>query len=484
MQLRDGFRLGENVAVYPLESRIVVDGDERRVTPRIVDVLLRLAEADGDVVERETLLADVWGERAVSDEPLTRCIADLRKALGDARSNPTFVATIPKRGYRLLAAVTPLGEDATDTPTEPQPLRQRLGMLRKLAAGFALLVLAAVVQIVIERAIESDDAGEPATRTTAAVATSIAVLPFVDNSPSQDQAWLGDGLADELTSALAADGRLSVTSRTAAFRFRSSELPPGEIAATLGVAHLVEGSVSRSDGRVRVEARLIDPTTGFSVWSTRLDEAVGDIALVKGRLAVQLGAFLAVGIAPDDGAPANADAYQLYLRARYLAQQGNQPAFEEAVERLREAVAIDPAFAVAWAQLADVYNNLAGQGFWDWDRGFEAAREAAREAVTADPDMAAGHAQLAWVAHRYDGDLHAAFGHMQQALSHNAFDTEILPGAAVLLLQAGRLDQAIDVLDYCVRRSPTDTRLRYNPRRCLQVCRPARRSGGNVPARS
>lgn len=109
MDLRNGFTLGK-WAVYPLEGRVSRDDVSRRVQPKSMDVLIGLAGASGAVVEREVLLKSVWGERAVSDEPLTRCIAELRRALGDKTGNPEFILTVPKRGYRLLQPAGPIPE--------------------------------------------------------------------------------------------------------------------------------------------------------------------------------------------------------------------------------------------------------------------------------------------------------------------------------------------------------------------------------------
>ena len=269
---------------------------------------------------------------------------------------------------------------------------------------------------------------------------------------------------------------LTVTSRTTAFQFRDESLPAGEIGARLNVRHLVEGSINRDGDALRVTAQLVDTRTDTIIWSDNFDESLGEVFAIQDRIAEQIAATLEVSVLGDQATARRTDpeAYALYLKGRYLARQGQQSAFEEAIDILDEALAIDSRYAPAWALKADIYNNLAGQGFWDWDRGFEAARGAAKNAVAADDGYAGGHAELAWVAHRYDGDLRAAFAHMQRALDINAFDTDILPGAAVLLMQAGQLDTAIDVLGYCVRRAPTDPRLRYNLGVAYKLRRPAR----------
>ena len=115
MPLRSGFKIGA-WTIYPLEGRLVGEDGERRIQPKSMDVLLCLAEADGVVVEREKLLLEVWGERAQSDEPLTRCIGEVRRALGDTSSEPVYIRTVPKRGYLLLQAVEPLEPKVTPPP--------------------------------------------------------------------------------------------------------------------------------------------------------------------------------------------------------------------------------------------------------------------------------------------------------------------------------------------------------------------------------
>ncbi|MEO0974718.1 MAG: winged helix-turn-helix domain-containing protein, partial [Pseudomonadota bacterium] len=148
MSLRRGFTL-KHWTVLPLEGRLEQDGEIRRVQPKSMDVLLCLAEANGELVERDEILRRIWGERWVSDEPLTRCIGELRRALGDRRGAPEYILTVPKRGYRLLptpAALSP-AEATPDKPDHP-PLtprqqQRRLLTLQRLGVGLVVVVLIA-----------------------------------------------------------------------------------------------------------------------------------------------------------------------------------------------------------------------------------------------------------------------------------------------------------------------------------------------------
>ena len=137
MTLRSGFKLGD-WAVYPLEGRLSRAGEDRRVQPKSMEVLLCLAAAGGEVVERDTLLSKIWGERAVSDEPLTRCIGELRKALGDNRSDPEFILTIPKRGYRLLQPAELPDKKAASTVASRANSTRSTGTTRPSSANRAM----------------------------------------------------------------------------------------------------------------------------------------------------------------------------------------------------------------------------------------------------------------------------------------------------------------------------------------------------------
>jgi DNA-binding winged helix-turn-helix (wHTH) protein len=181
-----------------------------------MEVLLVLAERPREVVEREELLRRVWGSRAaVSDEPLTRCIAELRRALGDSRETPTYIQTIPKRGYRLLVPVTPSVTAEPQRPaappaagTSPAPPQPSRGVRRDVLVGCAVLLIAVVAALTwYDANREVEDAGPIGLNT-------IAVLPFDDDDDSADAAYLGEGMAEEILNRLSEVNGLRVTART------------------------------------------------------------------------------------------------------------------------------------------------------------------------------------------------------------------------------------------------------------------------------
>ena len=247
-----------------------------------------LAEHPREVVEREELLRRVWGSRAaVSDEPLTRCIAELRRAFGDSRQTPTYVQTIPKRGYRLLS------------PGRSARRRAATGGDDRLAAacGSCAARRAPTCAHRCPRCWARSSrqlspgccyAGTPreaARRTTCdrrEYDRRVAVRRYERRSES---AYLGEGLADEILSRLSSVEGLRVVARTSSFSFRDSTDDVRDIAERLRVAHVLEGSVRRSGESVRVSAQLIDARRGYQLWAASYDGVLDDIFALQDEIA-------------------------------------------------------------------------------------------------------------------------------------------------------------------------------------------------------
>ena len=296
-----------------------------------------------------------------------------------------------------------------------------------------------------------------------ATPTSLAVLPFADLSEGQSQRYLADGLAEELLTVLARHTTLPVAARTSSFVFRDQTIGVPAIAAQLGVSHVLEGSVRRENDDLRVDVQLIDGHTGFRLWNNRYDATIDRLLVVQEQIAQRIVGALEAGVLDTSqrqhAAPA---AYIAYLRASELARQGSGAALAEAAAQFEQALALDPSFAPAWARLANVYANLGGQGHEDYADAFTRSRQAAQRAVEADPAHPGGYVQLAWVAHRHEGDLEAAASAMQRALALEPASVSTLRAAAVLLLQLGKVEDAIRLLESCARRSPLDPRGFFN----------------------
>jgi len=359
-RVADSFQLGEWL-VEPSLNRVSSGSRTVQLEPRTMDVLAYLAARAGRVVAREEILEAVWRRQFVADATLSHAIAELRRALGDSPRQPRFIETISKRGYRVIAAVRRTAEHAAAAQPPREP-----------AAGPA-----------------------PAPRTP-----SIAVLPFVDMSAARDQEYLCDGIAEELINALAQLDGLKVAARTSSFAFKGQQEDVREIGRRLGVGAVLEGSVRKAAGRLRVTAQLVDVADGMHLWSERFDRADEDVFAIQDAIAEAVVSKLKVRLLDDEaarlagGGTASRDAYDDYLRGRHLLNRRRVGELPVAVNHLERAIALDPAYAEPHAALAETFGIMGLWGFAPPAVALVRARAAAERAVALDDRSAGAHAWL------------------------------------------------------------------------------------------
>ena len=449
MDLRSGFTLGE-WSVYPLEGRLSGAAGDRRVQPKSMEVLLCLAEVGGEVVERDTLLRRVWGNAAVTDEPLTRCIGELRRALGDRRADPAYILTIPKRGYRLLKAA-----EALTQPPAGAPAAHVLRRIPMLVAGLLALIVIGVLAFYFLRTPQPVPA-EPAQIARDVVTRSIAVLPFSDMSERGDQEYMSDGVAEELLNLLARIPELRVISRTSAFAFKGQALEATEIARRLDVAYLLEGSVRTSGQRIRITAQLIDARTDTHLWSRTFDREMQDVFAIQDEIASQVVDELELTLLSD--APltrqTDPDAYALFLQARYLHEHTGGDSFQRAFDYYEAALEIDANYVPAWVWLAALYDDTVNSSELPREEVGRLARDAIERALAIDPDDPLALGMSSILLDAWDNDLQLAAKRMRKALTRDPNNPILLRWAAILLSSLGRNEEAVQVAEYLFERDP------------------------------
>ena len=347
----------------------------------------------------------------------------------------------------------------------------------------AVVALLLVDKFVLTRKVEKVEKGsEPfsaiATSQTAATASvekgsdpfstpepaqsTIAVLPFVDMSPGKDQEYFSDGISEELLNLLAKIPQLQVTARTSSFSFKGKEMGIKEIAKTLGVAHILEGSVRKSGDQVRITAQLINARTDKHLWSHTYDRKLDDVFAIQDEIAADVVKQLKVTLLGDVPTARHTDpqAYALFLQARQLAYQRTADALRQSDALYRQALAIDPRYAPAWDEQARNLVNEAGIGAVPNDEGYRQAREAAERALAIDPDYAPAHAILGQIA-RDEGDPAGAAQHLERALALAPADLDVLLSSAGLLRSIDQLQQAIAVGEHIVARDPVNVSSLY-----------------------
>lgn len=360
--------------------------------PKVMAVLEALAAKAPSVVSRETLISLVWGSESGGDESLSRAISLLRKALGDRRGEYTYIQTIPRRGYRLVADLAEPAQESARATSSAAGGRRSFWLVSAVALICLLLALAFTLR-------KSDNTASA----RASLDRSVAVLPFSDLSPAGDQAYFADGLAEEILNALTKIPELKVAGRTSTFAYRrgkdgGKDIDLRQLGSDLGVSHVLEGSVRKEGDELRITAQLVRTDNGFHSWSRSFDGNLDRVFDFQEEIARDIASALQVTLEPAESnrlAPAltnSQPAYDAFLQGRSLGRRFGPDDKLRAAELLEQAVLFDPGFALAWAELArtELFIPVSHPDVAP-EPHIARARDAVDRALTIDPDLAMGH---------------------------------------------------------------------------------------------
>jgi TolB-like protein/DNA-binding winged helix-turn-helix (wHTH) protein/Tfp pilus assembly protein PilF len=441
------------------------------IPPKAYDVLRYLVENSGRLVTQDELLEAVWPDTYVNPEILRKYILEIRKILGDRLDKPLFIETVPKRGYRFIASVTDLGPAELPDLPAPSPAEQTPGAetpiskqesspgkneLRSLAFTLALAVVT-VAGIAGYFWSPRKMTNPPALKNT-----SIAVLPFVDMSPAKDQEYFSDGLTEELINDLAKVPGLKVVARSSAFQFKAKNADLRSVGQKLGVANVLEGTVRKEGNRVRITAELTKVDDGFQLWSESYDRDISHIIAaqdeiaraVTGTLQVKLLRTNRAGI-PESSGTMNSEAYQAYLQGQYFIARGqDKEDLIRAVSYADQAIKLDPSYAAAWAQRAQLLERLASIALIDGTDGFRRARESAEKAIDLDPGLAAGYLALGLVQIDRNWDWAGADASLTKAGQLEPGSATVIGTRAYLARTLGQVEEAIGLYRQAIALDP------------------------------
>lgn len=469
------YRIHEFVLQTGSRRLLGPQGEALELTPRLFDALLFMVEHAGELLDKDRLLAALWPGLVVEENSLNQSVSALRKALGDDAQKPRFIQTVPRRGFRFVAPVviidavehTPVGalpsaevaavmaavaSAPTNTPPAPPPDPPVQGRRLHLAAlGAGMMGLAGLTWAGAwawrTRPWAQPSAPQPGGLNT------LAVLPFKPIVAGPRDELLEIGMAESLVARLSNLPGVAVRSVGSVRRFTGAEQDPINAARALQVTWVVDGSVQRADGRVRVTARLLNTASGEAAWSGSFDETATGVFDLQDAISAKVAAVLAPHLERrgrsrlvGPGGTRQVDAYQLYLTARQQSQGIRRAGLLKSITLYRQAIALDPAYALAFSGLGESYRRMVFGA--DGEPAvvlLEAARSHER-AVQLDPELAEGHAGVGWVRFWRDWDWPAAAAAFEQALALNRSDANAHLGYSQLLGMLGRRAEALDHL--------------------------------------
>jgi TolB-like protein/Flp pilus assembly protein TadD len=382
-----------------------------RLQDQPLEILRLMLERPGEVITRDELRQRLWPEGTFVDfeHSLNAAIKRLRAALGDDADRPTFIETVPRRGYRFIGSVP--GRPDTAAPAAPSSARPRL-----------------------------------------------VVLPFSNLSDDSSQEYFSDGLTEELIAQLGplCRGRVGVIARSSSMCFKGSPQRAREIGEALRVNYLLEGSTRREGSRVRITVRLVEAASEAHLWSQTYDRTVEDWLSIQTDVASRVARSLMHELVADVRRPVlqQPAAYQAYLRGRYHWAKPGEAGLQQALASLREAVGIAPGFAPALAALARLHVATAEYYYAVPRHALVAARESATRALEIDPTLAEAKATIGDVSRMLGMDWEAAEACCLDALALNPSDESALRSYGFLLAVHSRSEEALDYIEHACQLNP------------------------------
>ena len=402
------FRVG-SWQVRPDACEIAKGSTIVKLQPKMMDLLQLLASRPGEVFTRIQLGEQVWPGVVVGYDALTKSVGKLREALGDTGKPPSYIQTIPKKGYRLIAPVSPDNDDqpyiaVAGEPLDPvpnTPLRTRM-----LFSGLAIVVIVISLAVLMP-GWQNGEADQPTLQESQPGVPSLIVLPFRDRNADPQQAYFTQGITDDLITDLSGYAGMEVITSRIAFQYANSDLDLKALANELGVRYVVEGSIRRTEDEIRINVQMIDAQRGSNLWAEQYNRPLSSLFDIQDEVRARVVSALSLKLREAD---ANKDqkrytnsfqAYDLFLQGRnHLVKRATAVDNRLAGELFERAIAIDPGFARAYAALAmanaDAYRH-------DWTEDPELtgriARQQARHAIELDPELryatlAAGYVEL------------------------------------------------------------------------------------------
>jgi adenylate cyclase len=454
------YRFGDSV-LDSERRELIVGGVPVHVEPQVFDVLRHLLENRDRVVSRDELIESVWRGRIVSEATISARIFSVRQAVGDTGEAQTVIRTVPRCGFRLVAPVireAPTREDTVPSLQDRQvsvgATKVRKSWSNMVSASnrslWSLAAVAASLLIALTGAwwIVPKQAELDRVPSVASTDRSIAVMPFDTFSGEQEQLFLAQGMAEDITIELSRNADLTVLARSAAFSLSEKGLSAWEVANEVGVQYILEGSVRRAGEELRISTQLIDAKTGNQVWADRYDAEASSLYEMQDDIVDNIVGTLLSEVRETEKRtilrrpPSNLDVYELSLRGLARKHRLNAKDLRLGREDLLHAVKLDPEHAPAWLYLGWIEAIAVAFGWFD-DVTLGAAMAKIEKAIELDPSLPTAYQAL--------GIVRAFVGDAQGSLQAAQRSVELGPGDADNLLFLGRALATNGEFDQAVR---------------------------------
>ena len=467
--MSNDFRVGRWV-VRPGLNTVSQNGTSTRLEPKVMEVLVCLTSQPGEAVSKETILGTVWPDTFVSDDVLIRSVSELRRVFEDDPREPRFIETIPKRGYRLVAPVTPMNgdifpADGAAAPAVDREKRTRRHWKVAWVSVVGLILLCGLFIGFNASTLRGHFFGEGSPPIH-----SIAVLPLKNLSDDPSQKYFASGMTEELITDLSQISALKVISRTSSEVYEDTHKSLPEIARELNVDAVIEGSVERSGNRVRITAQLIYAPQDKNLWARSYDRNLQDALALQGTLANAIADEIRIQVAPREQArlktptSVSITALDNYLEGNYhLHRTGRGFGDEEtrkAQEYFQRAIDEAPSFVPAYIGLAYAHNLILSSLslYRPSPQDYNLKKAAAQKALELDPDSPEVHEVLANLACD-DWNWSKAEAELRRSIALNPNRAESHDALGYFMIALGRPDEGVKELQNAQELDPNNDHL-------------------------
>jgi len=427
------------------EKVLVREGQAVSIPPKDLETLLVLVEKNGHIVGKDELLEKVWPGIFIEEGNLARRVFNLRQVLGEGPDGRKYIETVPKRGYRFVGLLNEHDERANVpaagpvTAVQPQSPPRISRRAYWMWSSVAVLVFAAVLL----------GWRSWITRASSTHQVMLAVLPFANLSGDANEDYFAEGLTEEMIAQLGQlqPKKLGVIARTSVKRYKDTKEPIAQIGNELGVGYVLEGSVRRANGRVRITAQLIQAAPQTHVWAETYERPLTDVLSVQREIAERVTNSLSSELLPAAAKSTelervNLESYDKYLLGLHELEQGTRESVFKAIQYFQDGIKLDPNDARLYSALAEAYNS-ATTYYSSPAEVMPRAKDAAQRAVELDPNLASGHVKLGYVHLFFDWDWPAAEREYRRALEINPSLPDAQLGYADYLATLGHFDEAL-----------------------------------------
>lgn len=453
-----------------VQRRLLRDGEIVALHAKAFDLLTLLVENNGRILSKEEILDTVWENQFVEESNLVVQISNLRKALGETKNSPRFLLTIPGKGYKFVADIE---EDVLVIEThsvaeltiEREEIKSdKLGLVQKKVSNFNRLAIAAIAALFLcfIGYFGYRWFSEPTKNTTeiSQSVSSIAVLPFQFVQPEAQNEGLELGLTESLINRLSSLKNVSIRPLSAVKKYTPENRDFITIGNELRVDSVLEGNIQTVGNRIRLTCRLLNTKTGETIWNEQIDEDFTEIFAVQDKISNRVISSLQIVLSEKEKSrfakneKQNIEAYKKYLTARYHWNKRNAEGFYESIKFYKEALDLDPTFALAYSGIADSYLLIGLYGIEPTTEAFPKAQSAAEKALEINPETAEAFVSLAMINYLFRYDWKKAEENFRLAIDLKPSYSTGHQWFGLFLAMNGRTDEALKHLSHARELDP------------------------------